>query len=64
MVMQFGFKLAMLNQLKILIVDDEEADRNTVRRLLRKFGIETEITEALTIKRLRKRCPIIFSTVY
>ena len=54
-VMQFGFKLAMLNQLKILIVDDEEADRNTVRRLLEKSGIETEITEAADYQEAKEK---------
>ena len=54
-VMQFGFKLAMLNQLKILIVDDEEADRNTVRRLLKKSGIETEITEAADYEEAKEK---------
>ncbi|GCA83106.1 autoinducer 2 sensor kinase/phosphatase LuxQ [Microcystis aeruginosa NIES-2522] len=53
--MQFGFKLAMLNQLKILIVDDEEADRNTVRRLLKKSGIETEITEAADYEEAKEK---------
>jgi hypothetical protein len=37
-VMQFGFKLAMFNQLKILIVDDEEADRNDRAPIVRKIG--------------------------
>ncbi|CCI20068.1 Two-component hybrid sensor and regulator [Microcystis aeruginosa PCC 9807] len=54
-VMQFRFKLAMLNQLKILIVDDEEADRNTVRRLLKKSGIETEITEAADYEEAKEK---------
>ncbi|MDB9407104.1 hybrid sensor histidine kinase/response regulator [Microcystis aeruginosa CS-558/01A06] len=53
--MQFRFKLAMLNQLKILIVDDEEADRNTVRRLLKKSGIETEITEAADYEEAKEK---------
>lgn len=54
-VMQFGFKLAMLNQLKILIVDDEEADRNTVRRLLKRSGLETEITEAADYEEAKEK---------
>ncbi|CCI02224.1 Two-component hybrid sensor and regulator [Microcystis aeruginosa PCC 9443] len=54
-VMQFRFKLAMLNQLKILIVDDEEADRNNVRRLLKKSGIETEITEAADYEEAKEK---------
>nr|WP_223211820.1 hybrid sensor histidine kinase/response regulator [Microcystis aeruginosa] len=53
--MQFRFKLAMLNQLKILIVDDEEADRNNVRRLLKKSGIETEITEAADYEEAKEK---------
>jgi PleD family two-component response regulator len=53
--MQFRFKLAMFNQLKILIVDDEEADRMTVRRLLKKSGIETEITEAADYEEAKEK---------
>ncbi|MFM6324476.1 MAG: response regulator [Microcystis panniformis] len=45
----------MLNQLKILIVDDEEADRNTVRRLLKRSGIETEITEASNYEEAKEK---------
>ncbi|MGV2389060.1 MAG UNVERIFIED_CONTAM: response regulator [Microcystis novacekii LVE1205-3] len=45
----------MFNQLKILIVDDEEADRMTVRRLLKKSGIETEITEAADYEEAKEK---------
>ena len=53
--MQFRFKLAMLNQLKILIVDDEEADRITVRRLLKRSGMETQITEAADYEEAKEK---------
>jgi two-component system sensor histidine kinase/response regulator len=53
--MQFGLKLAMLDQLKILIVDDEEADRRTVRRLLRTSGMETQITEAANYEEAKEK---------
>jgi signal transduction histidine kinase len=53
--MQFGLKLAMLDQLKILIVDDEEADRRTVRRLLRTSGMETQITEAANSEEAKEK---------
>ncbi len=45
-VMKFRFKLAMLNQLRILIVDDNEVDRIAVRRFLRTSEMAIEITEA------------------
>jgi two-component system sensor histidine kinase/response regulator len=54
-VMQFGLKLAMLDQLKILIVDDEEADRRTVRRLLKTLGMETQITEAANYEEAKEK---------
>jgi signal transduction histidine kinase len=53
--MQFGLKLAMLDQLKILIVDDEEADRRTVRRLLKTLGMETQITEAANYEEAKEK---------
>jgi len=45
----------MLNQLKILIVDDEAADRNTVRRLLKTSGMETQITEAANYEEAKEK---------
>jgi len=45
----------MLDQLKILIVDDEEADRRTVRRLLRTSGMETQITEAANYEEAKEK---------
>ncbi len=36
----------MANELKILIVDDDDVDRMAVRRALEKSGLEVEITEA------------------
>jgi two-component system sensor histidine kinase/response regulator len=53
--MQFKVKLAMSNQLKILIVDDEAADRNTVRRLLKTSGMETQITEAANYEEAKEK---------
>lgn len=54
-VMQFKVKLAMSNQLKILIVDDDQADRNNVRRLLKRAGLETEITEAADYEEAKEK---------
>ncbi len=45
----------MSNQLKILIVDDDEADRSAVRRLLRTSGMETQITEAVDYEEAREK---------
>ncbi|MCZ8189200.1 MAG: hybrid sensor histidine kinase/response regulator [Microcystis sp. LE19-338.1B] len=45
----------MSNQLKILIVDDEAADRNTVRRLLKTSGMETQITEAANYEEAKEK---------
>ncbi|RPH90434.1 MAG: hybrid sensor histidine kinase/response regulator [Chroococcales cyanobacterium metabat2.561] len=45
----------MLDQLKILIVDDEEADRRTVRRLLKTLGMETQITEAANYEEAKEK---------
>lgn len=53
--MQFKVKLAMSNQLKILIVDDDQADRNNVRRLLKRAGLETEITEAADYEEAKEK---------
>jgi two-component system sensor histidine kinase/response regulator len=53
--MQFKVKLAMSNQLKILIVDDNQADRNNVRRLLKRAGLETEITEAADYEEAKEK---------
>ncbi len=53
--MQFKVKLAMSNQLKILIVDDNQADRNNARRLLKRAGLETEITEAADYEEAKEK---------
>ncbi|WP_110578912.1 hybrid sensor histidine kinase/response regulator [Microcystis aeruginosa] len=45
----------MSNQLKILIVDDDQADRNNVRRLLKRAGLETEITEAADYEEAKEK---------
>jgi signal transduction histidine kinase len=54
-VMKFRFKLAMLNQLKILIVDDNEVDRTAVRRFLRTSEMAIEITEAADYQEAKKQ---------
>lgn len=45
----------MSNQLKILIVDDEEVDRMAVRRFLRTSEIEMQITEATNYQEAKEQ---------
>jgi len=54
-VIKFRFKLAMLNQLRILIVDDNEVDRIAVRRFLRTSEMAIEITEAADYQEAKEK---------
>lgn len=45
----------MSNQLKILIVDDEEVDRMAVRRFLRTSEVETQIAEATNYQEAKEK---------